>query len=337
MKSAAAPAVPALPGWFGPRASVDDPAVTALVERVAPTTPITDLGGAFNLNLRLDFDSPAVLRVHRPWVPRWRIAGLRRLRERLRSAGSNVARPIPVLGRDVVRVGDRWAELEEFVPNQSPIPGRNVYIRLFIELGRLHCALGQAWAEGRELLDDYPAPITPASRATQLRWWLGFTRRRLGPAAEPVVKRAGLLMKELAAVRRGVHLPHGPIHGDYKLGNVVELSDGSWCNLDLDFVRWGERISDVAGSLHWAFESGESLAFSELLDAYESTAPTPLTAVERGLLPAVLAQGPLYWVITASLTGTVPQSTAGRLEGVADAEAAMDSAERWWSKREGPL
>lgn len=330
MKSAAAPAAPALPGWWRPRASADDPAVTALVERVAPTTPRTDLGGGFNLNLRLDFDPPAVLRVHRPWVPRWRIAGLRRLRERLRSAGSNVARPIPVLGRDVIRVGDRWAELEEFVPHRSSIPGRYVYLRLFHELGRLHCALGQAWAEVAESLDNYPCTITPQSRATQLRWWLGFTRRRLGPAAEPVVKRAGLLMEDLAAVRRGVHLPHGPIHGDYKLGNAVELTDGSWCNLDLDFVRIGERLYDVAGGLQHAFDSGESLSLSELVDAYDSTAPNPLTAVERGLLPAVLAQIPLYWVITAGLT-------ADLLEGVSEAEGAMDKAERWWSLQDGLL
>ena len=81
------------------------------------------------------------------------------------------------------------------------------------------------------------------------------------------------MIGELAALRRGAHLPHCPIHGDCKLGNAVELTDYSWCNLDLDFVRVGERVYDVAASLHWAFDSGVALTVGELVDAYDSTAP----------------------------------------------------------------
>src|SRR3984957_3580453 len=105
----------ALPRWFGPRASPDDPAVSALIDRVAHGAGWADIGGGFNLNLRIDAEPPVVLRVHRPWVRRGRVAGLRRLRERLEQTQLRVARPIPISGRDLLRVGDRWAELEEFI------------------------------------------------------------------------------------------------------------------------------------------------------------------------------------------------------------------------------
>ena len=85
---------PALPRWFGPRASPDDPAVSALIAGVARGAGWADIGGGFNLNVRIDAEPPLVLRVHRPWVRRGRVAGLRRLRERL--------------GRTQVRVAGRF-------------------------------------------------------------------------------------------------------------------------------------------------------------------------------------------------------------------------------------
>src|SRR5438046_536259 len=100
---------PPLPSWFGPRASTDDPAVAAA--------------------------APLVLRVHRPWATRGRVAGLRRLRERLQRAGIRVAQPEPILGRDLARVGGRWADLEGFVPHVQLNPSQESYLRLFEELG----------------------------------------------------------------------------------------------------------------------------------------------------------------------------------------------------------
>src|SRR5204863_674019 len=105
---------PALPRWFGPRASPDDPAVSALIAGVARGAAWADIGGGFNLNLRIDTERPIVLRVHRPWVRRGRVAGLRRLRERLQRTQVRVARPIRVPGGDLRRVAGRWAEVEEF-------------------------------------------------------------------------------------------------------------------------------------------------------------------------------------------------------------------------------
>src|SRR5438270_7392004 len=125
---------PPLPRWFGPRASPDDPAVSALIARVARGAGWADIGGSFNLNVRIDAAPPVVLRVHRPWVTRGRMAGLRRLRERLQRTPVRVARPIRMCGADLVRVADRWAELEEFIDHVQPPATQDSYVRLFEEL-----------------------------------------------------------------------------------------------------------------------------------------------------------------------------------------------------------
>src|SRR6185503_8763700 len=104
---------PALPRWFGPRASPDDPAVSALIARVARGAGWADIGGEFNLNVEIDAEPPVVLGVHRPWVRRGRVARTRRLREPLQQPQVRVARRLPISGCDLWRVDDRWAELEE--------------------------------------------------------------------------------------------------------------------------------------------------------------------------------------------------------------------------------
>ena len=168
---------PALPRWFGPRASPDDPAVSALIDRVARGAGWADIGGGFNLNVRIDAEPPVVLRVHRPWVRRGRVAGLRRLRERLGRTQVRVARPIRIAGCDLLRVADRWAELEEFIdhvpamgrtrtPTCPPIRGART---------SFHTALKAVWEPSP------PEPLDDHRTLGQLRYSVGFTRRRLGP------------------------------------------------------------------------------------------------------------------------------------------------------------
>jgi Ser/Thr protein kinase RdoA (MazF antagonist) len=327
---------PAMPRWFGPRASPDDPAVSALIAGVAGGAGWADIGGGFNLNVRIDAEPPVVLRVHRPWVHRGRVAGLRRLRERLQRTQVRVAQPIRTSGGDLLRVADRWAELEEFIDHVQPPAGEDSYVRLFEELGRVHTALKAVWEPSpAEPLDDHMT-------FGQLRYSVGFTRRRLGPRSEPVVRRMRDLTSELSKLRKGLELPCAPIHGDYKLENAAELPDGSWATFDLDFARVRERLYDVAGSLHHvAFErvpnghagdgaggetvpqNGALLEPRQLLDAYERTAPEPLTRDEHRWLPGALALVPLHWAATAGLVG----------DGIREAESAMTAAEAWWSRR----
>src|SRR5579859_2441596 len=311
------PSPPSLPRWFGPRASPDDPAVSDLIDHVARGAGWADIGGGFNLNLRIDAEPPVVLRVHRPWVRRGRVAGLRRLRERLQRTQVRVAQPIPILGGDLLRVTDRWAELEEFIDHVRAPANEDSYVRLFEELGRLHTALKAVWEPSP------PEPLDDHRTFGQLGYSVGFTRRRLGPRSEPVVRRMRQLTGELSKLRKGVELPFAPIHGDYRLGNAVELSDGSWVTLDLDFARVRERLYDIAGSLHQVAPSGELLEPRRLLDAYESTAPEPLTRDEYRWLPGALALVPLHWAATAGLVG----------DGIREAEGAMTAAEAWWSRR----
>jgi Ser/Thr protein kinase RdoA (MazF antagonist) len=131
------------------------------------------------------------------------------------------------------------------------------------------------------------------------------------------------LTGELSQLRKEVELPCTPIHGDYKLGNAVELSDGSWATLDLDFARVRERLYDIAGSLNHVAQSGALLEPRRLLDAYERTAPEPLTRDEHRWLPGALALVPLHWAATAGLVGG----------DIREAESAMTAAEAWWSRR----
>jgi Ser/Thr protein kinase RdoA (MazF antagonist) len=100
-------------------------------------------------------------------------------------------------------------------------------------------------------------------------------------------------------------------------------ADGSWVTFDLDFVGVRERLYDIAASLHHVAPSGELFGPRRLLDAYESTAPEPLTRDEYRWLPGALTLVPLHWAATTGLVG----------DGIREAERAMTAAETWWSRR----
>ena len=174
-----------------------------------------------------------------------------------------------------------------------------------------HCTQSSLGAQYARTFDDHRT-------FGQLRYSVGFTRRRLGPRSEPVVQRMRQLTGELSSLRKGVELPCAPIHGDYKLGNVGELSDSTWATFDLDFARVRERLYDIAGSLNHVAQSGpdgvgqpaELLEPQRLLDTYESTAPEPLSPDEHRWLPGALALIPLDRAATAgsSATSTRPRA-----------------------------
>jgi hypothetical protein len=103
-------------------------------------------------------------------------------------------------------------------------------------------------------------------------------------------------------------------------------------NLDLDFVRIRERLYDVAASLYWASESGAKVDLRDLCDAYDSAAPEPVTPDERRLLTTQITLIPLHWVATAGLMD--PRLSSVAMEGIPEAERAMDAAEAWWARRD---
>src|SRR4029079_13135860 len=222
-----------------------------------------------------------------------------------------------ISGCGLLRVADRWAELDEFIDHVQPRADEDSYVRLFEELGRVHTVPKEVGEPSP------PEPLDDHRTFGQLRYSVGFTRRRLGSRSEPVVHRMRQITGELAKRRKGLELPSAPIHGDYKFGNAGELADGSWVTFDLDFVRVRERLYDIAASLHHVAPSGESLEPWRLLDAYESMAPEPLTRDEYRWLPGALALVPLHWAATAGLVGY----------GIREAEGAMTAAEAWWSRR----
>jgi hypothetical protein len=225
-----------LPRWFGPRASPDDLAVSALIARVARGAGWADIGGGFNLNLRIDAEPPVVLRVHRPWVRRGRVAGLRRLRERLQRTHVRVARPIPISGCDLLRVADRWAEIEEFIDHVQPRADEDSHVRLFEELGRLHTALKAVWEPSP------PEPLDDHRTFGQLRYSVGFTRRRLGPRSEPVVHRMR------PADWRALPAPEG--------GRTAMHSDSR----GLQIGQRGRTVRRLMGHLRPGFREGQGAA-----------------------------------------------------------------------------
>ena len=116
---------PSLPCWFGPRASPDDPAVAALIHRVAAgldgQTSAVDSTSTCGLTLcrRLSsqFTGPGSA------VGESRDCGAF---GRLQPTQVRVARPIRIFGCDLLRVADRWAETEEFIDHVQPRGGRGL-------------------------------------------------------------------------------------------------------------------------------------------------------------------------------------------------------------------
>ena len=128
------------------------------------------------------------------------------------------------------------------------------YVRLFEELGRVHTALKAVWEPSP------PEPLDDHRTFGQLRYSVGFTRRRLGPRSEPVVHRMRQLTGELSKLRKEVELPCAPIHGDYKFGQTRENCQtahgppSTWISR-----RVRERLYDIVASLHQVAPSGELL------------------------------------------------------------------------------
>ncbi len=186
-------------------------------------------------------------------------------------------------------------------------------------MGTLHRTLGPAWDPAAPVgIDNYGSP--------RLSWrLLPISLRLLGPAFYYTAARVRALLREVGRARAVVQdLPRQAVHGDFRIGNAVESPDGSWSYLDFDYANLHERVFDPAYSAYFAaINLGWTVRpdvpwdlLEELLRAYESTAPAPLTAAERHHIPTVMAQVGLYFAAAAGFGN----SAESALEDVGIAE-----------------
>ncbi|HWE61424.1 MAG TPA: phosphotransferase [Chloroflexota bacterium] len=289
------------------RASLSHPAVQQLIAEIAADCRVTDLGGTMSLNVRID-PAGLVLRVHQPFVSRHRLLALQAVRRDLDRQGLGVPVPIARRGSTVFRCGDRWAELEPYIPHEKPAPALASYSWLFGAMGRLHRALvALDLTVPRPLVATYAPPGS-------LRRWLRVTASAVQDDAEArdIVRRTRNLLQPLqtqwvAATR----LPTQLVHGDMRLGNVCRSAVGDTVYLDFGFLAFRPRIHDLAYSIAFMLRAlnGDSVparfswqSVPQLIEEYECTATAPLTALERDALAAYTAAVPLYFSALAGFS-----------------------------------
>ena len=129
-----------------------------LIADIDPDCHARDLGGAMSLNVHID-PAGLVLRVHQPFVSRQRLRALHAVRVNLANQGLVVPVPVGHGGSTIFRCGDRWAELEPYIPHERLPPTPASYSWLFGAMGRLHGALATLDPKvPRPLVATYAAP-----------------------------------------------------------------------------------------------------------------------------------------------------------------------------------
>ena len=201
----------------------------------------------------------ATLRVERPPLliklaaPEARDALERSLRlgEFLREAGIPVAAPAVELADGPIQAGERWAGLWRW---ERSLPGRPDPAVTGRALRRLHEALLE-WDEPVPVLDPI---VTSSERLAQVR------QAEVLPAAS--VDFLGERLDSLKEEWDGFNteLEVGPIHGDFKIANLMTTPEGPLI-MDLDDVRvapWEWDLATSSRSAHDGWSAEEWPAFS---------------------------------------------------------------------------
>ena len=103
-------------------------------------------------------------------------------------------------------------------------------------------------------------------------------------------------------------LPVQLVHGDVRLSNVRQTPEGEPVFFDFGFLARRPRIHELAYSLAWIVLRPDSRGTAEgfawetvpkLVQAYEDTAKTTLTAAERRALAPYIAAVPFYLMAIA--------------------------------------
>ncbi len=281
------------------RPTLNNPDVRHLVAEIGPGSRVTDLGGVMSLNARLE-PAGLVLRVHQPFVSRQRLLALQEARRCL--AGQGLVVPVPLRWRHstVFRCGNRWAELEGYIPHARPEAALGSYSWMFGAMGTLHRALAALDLRvPRPLVATY-APPSSLSR------WLQVTEAAVQGDRE-AAEIARLLRDLVRRLRTqwlpATGLPMQLIHGDVRLSNVCRTPESKTAYLDFGFLALRPRIHELAYALafmvhaldgHRAPQSFAWDGVPRLIEEYEAAANSRLTPVERRALAPYTAAVPLY-------------------------------------------
>jgi Ser/Thr protein kinase RdoA (MazF antagonist) len=281
---------PADPG----RWPLDRSEVQRLIAGIAPGSRAADLGGVMSLNAHLE-SAGLVLRVHQPFVTRDRLRAQQELRRRLAGCGLRVPAPAAWRGATVFRCGGRWAELDEYVPNERLPHALDSYAWLFEAMGALAGALASLDVSlSRPLYATYAPP-------GKLRRWVPVAEAAMrdDPEATDLARLLADLTRQLR--RRWVPadaLPVQLVHGDVRLSNVRRAPEGGTLYLDFGFAAHRPRVHEVAYAvvfmlLALADEDPARFPWAELprlLALYQAAAGWRLTPAERrALLPYAVA------------------------------------------------
>lgn len=296
---------------------------------VSPEAKVVDLGGTTNLNLLVSEPTPYVIRVYRPEVVRRRIIGLRNLRRRLEKFGLRVPDPIQIAQREVIRLSDRWAEAESYLPH---LPAQSEqYPQVFAALGELHRAILTCW-EG-----TMPEPpLSNYGTVAQLKTWLQGSARRMGARADEqdALRRAAGAIQTLGNLEQEyiTSLPQALVHGDYTLSNIGFTASGEPVYLDFDVATVKPRVHELAYAalimLRHMEHSVDPAAASwgvvwHMVDEYERTAMMPLNRLERLAFPIEMARVSLCFVARAGFPSANERSWSELTRGLAEAECIL--------------
>lgn len=159
------------------------------------------------------------------------------------------------------------------------------------ELGRVHGPLlGDAALAGADWLNRE----SPMNQALLAQLWAGFADRygqQIDPRHRAVCERLVGAFDAYLDAEAAADRPHGLIHGDYRLDNMLFGQAGAdrlLTVVDWQTVTWGPAFTDVAYFLGCALSAEDRRAhYDDLLRAYHGAmgpqAPVSLDAVREGV------------------------------------------------------
>lgn len=307
-------------GPLGPRA-VSSPGLIAAVRRaweLGPVTGVTDLGGTYNLNLRLQTDPDAVvLRVYRPWISATRLAATQAARDALAEQGLPVVAPLRSPSGDGATVFDgRLIELDPWRPDDGGTDDQERLHAAAELLGRLHTGF-RALSPTVQLAS---APVSNDLAPDVFDEWLARTARAVAaaPRTDQALSAEIACQEAIAIAHRARDVPRTVgvrqlVHGDYGHENVRFTGTIPTAIVDFDFLHFGERIMDLADlafSPHWMSEFGQIAlppdqrdwdVVATLIGCYDAGSDRPLSHGEISVLPLAMASVPLNWLAASWL------------------------------------